>query len=165
MSVDADAFRAAVSRFVTGITVITTFDGDGEHHGMTANAVTSLSLDPTLLLFCVDRGATMAAVVQTGGAFAVNVLAADQEELSARFADPARGYGEVEFEGVLWRTGVSGARLLEGTASWLDCGVHDVHDGGDHLIVVGRVLDVGVGGSGDALLYTSRGYDRWEPAD
>lgn len=154
-------FRRTVSWFVTGVSVMTALTEDGVPHGMTANAVSSVSLDPLLVLVCVDREAGMAEVVQAGGVFALSFLAADQQPLSERFADPARGFGVEEFADVPTHTAETGAPLLDGAAAWLDCTVHDVLPGGDHLIVLGEVQHARIGTAGDALLYTPEGYDRW----
>ena len=160
---DEDHYRAVVSRFVTGVTVMTSLDASGQPHGMTANAVSSLSLDPLLVLVCVERTTTMAEVVVGGGVFALSVLAADQVELSDRFADVDRGFGVEEFDGVSTHAGVTGAPLLDGATAWLDCQLHGVAEGGDHLIVIGEVLSAEPGEATDALLYTPTGYDRWPP--
>lgn len=165
MTEDADegTFRQVMGRFVTGVTVVTARDEQGRPHGMTANAVSSVSLDPLLVLFCVDRAATMAQVVQVGSGFGLSFLAGDQAEVSDRFADPARPYGEQEFAGLAVHEDVTGAPLLDGATGWLDCELHDVLDGGDHLIVLGRVRSARAGDADDALLYTPMGYDRWTP--
>jgi flavin reductase (DIM6/NTAB) family NADH-FMN oxidoreductase RutF len=156
-------FRSTMARFVTGVTVMTSLDRRGLPHGMTANAVSSLSLDPLLVLVCVDRGATMAEVVTAGRVFALSVLAADQEQLSEHFADVGRGFGLEEFDGVATRAGVTGAPLLEGAAAWLDCRVHDVLDGGDHVVVLGEVVLAEEGPGHGGLLYTPDGYEVWLP--
>jgi len=156
-------FRQVMGRFVTGVAVVTARDEQGRPHGMTANAVTSVSLDPLLVLFCVDRAATMSQVVQVGSGFALSFLSGGQAEVSERFADPARPYGEQEFDGLDVHEDATGAPLLDGAVGWLDCDLHDVLDGGDHLIVLGRVRSARAGEAGDALLYTPLGYDVWTP--
>lgn len=158
------AYRDAIGHFVTGVTVMTAVDPSGQPHGMTANAVSSLSLDPLLLLVCVDRQAAMSRVVVEGGVFALSVLAGDQVVLSEHFADDARGYGIQEFEGTETRAGVTGAPLLAGAAAWLDCRVRDVVEGGDHVIVVGEVVLAERRDAADVLLYTPQGYARWPSA-
>lgn len=156
-------YRQTIGRFVTGVTVMTAIDTAGLPHGMTANAVSSLSLDPLLVLVCVDRAAAMADAVVGGGVFALSILAGHQVALSDHFADEARGYGIAEFDGVATHAGVTGAPLLDGAAGWLDCRLHDVMAGGDHVVVVGEVLQAVVGPANDALLYTPTGYDVWRP--
>lgn len=155
-------YRRAVAWFPTGVAVMTALSTEGLPHGMTANAVTSVSLDPLLVLVCVDRGAGMADTVQQGRVFALSFLAADQQPLSDHFADEARGFGLEEFTDIATHAGVTGAPLLDGASAWLDCEVHDVLPGGDHLLVLGRVVHTAVAeGAEDALLYTPDGYDTW----
>jgi flavin reductase (DIM6/NTAB) family NADH-FMN oxidoreductase RutF len=132
VTVPADRLRAAMSHFATGVTVVTAAGSDGRRHGSTANAVASVSLEPPLLLVCLrDESLTLAAL-QDSGRFAVNVLHHSQRELAQRFA--RRG---ATWEDVSHRDG-----LLDGAIATLECELHDVADGGDHRIVVGRVLAV-----------------------
>lgn len=155
-------YRRAVSWFPTGVGVMTSVTADGLPHGMTANAVTSVSLEPLLVLVCVGRDTAMADVVQQRGVFALSFLGADQQALSVHFASEERGLGSEEFAGVATHTGVTGAPLLDGASAWLDCEVHEVLPGGDHLLVLGRVVQAVVAEDADgALLYTPDGYDRW----
>lgn len=159
-------YRSTVSWFVTGIAVMTSLTADGLPHGMTANAVTSVSLDPLLVLVSVDREAGMADVVQQGRVFALSFLAADQQPLSDHFASDDRGLGLEEFAGIATHAGVTGAPLLDGASAWLDCEVHDVLPGGDHVLVLGRVVHTAVAeGAAGALLYTPDGYDTWHRRD
>lgn len=155
-------FRRTVSWFLTGVAVMTSLSAEGLPHGMTANAVTSVSLDPLLVLVSVDRGAGMADVVQQGQVFALSFLAADQRPLSDHFASEDRGFGLEEFTDIGTHAGPTGAPLLDGAVAWLDCEVHDVLPGGDHLLVLGRVVHTAVDEhAADALLYTPDGYDTW----
>ncbi|WP_052664190.1 N-acetyl-1-D-myo-inositol-2-amino-2-deoxy-alpha-D-glucopyranoside deacetylase [Nitriliruptor alkaliphilus] len=140
--VDPVRFREVLGRFVTGVTVMGT-TVDGTPHGMTASSVTSVSLDPPLVLVCVDRSAAMATEVTAGGVYALSFLADDQAELSVTFADPDRPTGHDQFEGVPYRTATTGSPVLDGAVGWVDTRVVGVHDGGDHLIVVGEVVDLG----------------------
>lgn len=157
-----DVFRAVMARFVTGVTVLTATDAAGHPHGMTANAVTSVSLDPLLVLVCVARDTTMCGVVQEAGGFSLSFLAADQGPLSDHFADPERPFGDAEFDGMATTPGTTGALRLAGATAWLDCEVHDLLDGGDHVLVLGRVRSAEPApGAPDVLLYTPTGYDRW----
>jgi 3-hydroxy-9,10-secoandrosta-1,3,5(10)-triene-9,17-dione monooxygenase reductase component len=124
--------RAALGHFATGVTVVTAAAGDGRRYGSTANAVSSVSLDPPLLLVCLrDESQTLAALLETGR-FAINILHARQRELAQRFARRGASWADVSH-----REG-----LLDGALATLECAVHDVADGGDHRIVVGRVLAV-----------------------
>jgi 3-hydroxy-9,10-secoandrosta-1,3,5(10)-triene-9,17-dione monooxygenase reductase component len=123
--------RAAVGHFATGVTVVTAASGD-TWNGTTANAVSSVSLDPPLLLVCLrDESLTLASLLESGR-FAVNVLHAEQQPLAHRFARRDAGW-----DGVAHRDG-----RLDGALATLECALHDVADGGDHRIVVGRVLAV-----------------------
>jgi flavin reductase len=159
---DPLVFRAVLGRFATGVTVMTSVL-DGVPHAMTANAVTSVSLDPPLVLVCVERGAVMASHVEGSGVFALSVLGADQAALSDAFADPARPLGAAQFADVTTRAGVTGAPLVAGAIAHLDCQVTAIHPGGDHVIVVGEVVSLEANGEDDPLLYYRGGYGRWKP--
>lgn len=132
MSIDQREFRATIGLFATGVTVITARSGE-ETRGMTANAVTSVSLEPLLLLVCIDRRARMAGLIVEAERFAVNILRAEQEALSRHFAgrpDPALAPRFDELAGV---------PILAASMASLVCAIDRVLDGGDHLIVIGRV--------------------------
>jgi flavin reductase len=156
---DAATFRAVLGRFATGVGIMTTAR-DGTPHAMTANAVSSVSLDPPLVLVCVERSTVMATEVTGGGAFALSFLDAEQAHLSNRFADPDRPLGRRQFDGVPTRAEATGSPVLEGGIAWLDCRVWNTYDGGDHLIVVGEVVALGMGPSDDPLLYYGSAYGR-----
>ena len=155
MSVDADAFRAALGRWTTGVSIVTARDGD-RIHGMTVSAFSSVSLDPPLVLVCADRSAITQRVIEGGRVFAVNVLARDQEPLSNRFA--SRREEHRRFEGVDWKEGVTGAPLLPGSLASLDCRVVAAHEAGDHVIYVGAVEAIEGAAGGDPLLYYAGAY-------
>lgn len=157
----SEAFRTVMSRFATGVTVMTTLL-DGEPHGMTASAVSSLSLDPLLVLVCIERDTSMCQLVVDAGVFAVSILASDQQALSDRFADPGRPAGAAQFDGVPSRPATTGAPVLDGSLAWVDCQLWRTYDGGDHLIVVGEVVDQGLGEPDDALVYYRSAYT-WAP--
>ena len=135
MSIDSRAFRQTVGQFVTGVTVIVT-EVSGETRAMTANSFTSLSLDPPLVLFCVGRTMKMGEVVRQAEGFSVNILCRDQQDLSTYFAGGWKPEAPPPFSFVKWE----GAPRLEGCAAALGCAVEAIHEGGDHWIVVGRVL-------------------------
>lgn len=158
----ASAFRAVMSRFATGVSVMTTL-ADGEPHGMTANAVSSLSLDPLLVLVCVEREAEMAQRVERGGVFALSFLPASAKDLSDRFADAERPGGRAQFDGVRTASHVTGSPVLTDALAWVDCEVYASHDGGDHVIVVGRVVALAAGPDDDALVYYLSGYGKVSP--
>ena len=159
---DPASFRSAMGSFLTGVAVMTT-QVDGRPHGMTANAVASVSLDPPLVLVCVDEQATMAARVREAGVFALNFLAEDQRALSNRFADPARGDGAVEFEGVEYTSAVTGCPVLAGTTAMVDCQVTSITPAGDHLVVLGQVVALDTGAEAPLAYYRGR-YGSYAPA-
>ncbi|HEY7450093.1 MAG TPA: flavin reductase family protein [Vicinamibacterales bacterium] len=135
MSVDARAFRQTVGRFATGVTIIAT-EVDGSIKAMTANSFTSLSLDPPLVLFCVGTNTKMGQLIHRASGFSVNILRQEQQELSAYFAGAWKQNDPPLFSFVNW----DGGPLLEGCTAALGCAVEKIHEGGDHWIVVGRVL-------------------------
>ena len=135
--IDLRALRQALGCFVTGVTVVTTLDGDGNPRGLTANSFTSVSLNPPLILFCIDKKAGSHGVFQACDSFAVNILSESQKEISGLFASKVEDrFGQVE-----WRAATTGAPILEGALSWLDCRVEERIVSGDHLVLFGRVLD------------------------
>jgi flavin reductase (DIM6/NTAB) family NADH-FMN oxidoreductase RutF len=137
--VSAAELRHAMGHFATGVTVITSVGADGRPVGTTANAVSSLSLDPPLVLVCFDQASQTLEAIRAHGAFAINVLAASQQELSANFA--CRGPA-ADWDGVRHRPGLTGSPRLDGVVATLECTVEHRLPGGDHEIVVGRVCDV-----------------------
>ena len=157
-------FKAALSRFASGVTVVTAKDAEGDH-GMTASAFSSLSLDPPLVLVCVGRKARMHAILSEAGSFAINILAEDQTSVSNRFA----GWWE---EGRSKWADLSvapapktGAAWIGGALANLDCHVHATYDGGDHTLFVGRVVAARVPDNSDPapLLYFSGSYRNLSP--
>ena len=148
-----DHFRNTMAALPTGVTIVTAVGEQGPA-GATANAVCSLSLDPPLMLACLDRGSRTLDVVQAHGRFGVSVLAADQEPIARAFASKAshtEKFREVE---VAEHAAVP---ILAASAAWVVCALRDLHDGGDHLIMVGDVLDLG-GRGGDPLVFFGGGY-------
>jgi flavin reductase (DIM6/NTAB) family NADH-FMN oxidoreductase RutF len=158
--VAAADFRHVMGHFATGVTVVTCAGRFREPLGTTASAVTSLSLDPPLLLVCLDRASVTLAAIRARGAFAVNVLAAPQQHLSANFARRGRA---AAWDGVPHRPGVTGSPLLHGVLAALECTVDDQVAGGDHEIIIGRVQDAAAGPADAAPLLFWRGrYARME---
>lgn len=153
MAIDPREFRDALGTFATGVTIITTRDEDGDPVGLTANSFTSLSLDPPLVLFCLDRKVRSFEAVHDSRHFAVNILCSDQRELSSQFArsGPDKWNG-VEFE--TWETGVP---ILKGCTTSLECDLESVFEGGDHVIVVGRVRGMTTNGADSSPLLFYRG--------
>lgn len=147
-------FRHAIGHFATGVTVVTSIGADGKPVGTTANAVSSLSLDPPLVLVCFDRASLTLEAVRGHGAFVVNVLAAPQRHLSASFA--RRGLAAA-WDGVRHRLGPTGSPRLDGVLAALECIVEHHLPGGDHEIVVGRVREVETAGSDATPLLYWRG--------
>ena len=135
MPVDPRDFRDAVGRFATGVAIVTC-GGPGGPSGLTTNAVTSLSLDPLLLLVCFDNRSRTLAAVRGAGRFAVNMLRAEQEELASAFASKREQHEK--FEGAVHRI-AHGVPVLDDALAWLACDVHELLPGGDHTIGVGRV--------------------------
>jgi len=158
-SVTPAEFRAALGQFASGITIMSTLQ-DGVAHAMTANAFTSLSLDPPLVLVCVDKGVRMHAAVLDCGYWAVSVLASDQRPIADRFARSGRDL-YTQFDGIGTAAGPkTGCLVIEGALSWLECRTWATYDGGDHTIVVGEVLSLGTRDASDpsALIYHSGHY-------
>jgi flavin reductase (DIM6/NTAB) family NADH-FMN oxidoreductase RutF len=151
---DDKRFRRAMGLFATGVTVISTAVED-DVHAMTANAFTSVSLDPPLILVCLNRGSRMGTYLHPQAHFAVNVLGAEQEPLSRHFAGGQGGGTTPDFTFVEW----SGVPRLEDSLCSIACRVQEVLDGGDHVIVLGRVLDLYVDdGDKDPLLFWKGAY-------
>ncbi|MFG1911875.1 flavin reductase family protein [Kribbella sp. NPDC048928] len=158
-SVPPAEFRAALGRFASGITIMSTLQ-DGVAHAMTANAFGSVSLDPPLVLVCVDKGVRMHAAVLDCGYWAISVLAADQQPIAERFARSGRDLYS-QFDGIATSAGPkTGCPTVDGAQSWLECRTWATYDGGDHTIVVGEVLSLGTGhpAAPGALLYYSGHY-------
>lgn len=138
---DTDLLRRAFGTFATGVTVVTV--GGDNPHGMTANSFTSVSLDPPLVLVCIDREAVMHRNLLARGCFGVSVLAADQEKVARQFASRWRPLGIAQFDAVDWRPGrLTGAPLIMGALAHFECGLWRSYDGGDHTIFVGNLLSV-----------------------
>ena len=135
MAIDPKAFRRTVGQFVTGVTVIAA-DIDGAVRAMTANAFTSLSLDPPLVLFCVAKKAHLGQLIHQADGFSVNILTLEQQPLSAYFSGGWKEPDPPPFTFDPWQ----GGPMLSGVAAALGCSVETIHEGGDHFIVVGRVL-------------------------
>lgn len=159
MPVDPLAFRRAMGRFATGVTIVTAL-ADGVHHAMTANSFTSVSLDPVLVLVSVEKASRFHDVVLQGQVYGVSVLTSRQEALSRWFANRARPADERQFEGYPHHLGeATGVVLFDDTLASLECVVHEAHDAGDHTLVVGEVAALEVGDTGDGpLLYLDGTY-------
>jgi 3-hydroxy-9,10-secoandrosta-1,3,5(10)-triene-9,17-dione monooxygenase reductase component len=152
---DDRRFRDVLGHFATGVTIITAIDGD-EPVGIAANSFASLSLDPPLVLFCVAHSSTTWPRIERAGMFAINILGEDHEALSQLFAKK----GADRFTSTPWHTGVSGSPVLDEAIAYVDCELEASYPGGDHLIVVGRVLDLDVREGGRPLLFYKGSYGR-----
>ncbi len=159
MSIEAAEFRRVLAHLATGVTVVTATEPTGTARGLTASAVASVSLDPPLVLACVDREADTHDCIDRARAFAVSILGEEEEALARRFAgdDVAD-----KFHGVSHRTEVTGAPVLDGSVGWVDCRLWATYDGGDHSIFVGRVV-AGDAGPGSPLVHYRGGYARLAP--
>jgi len=155
--VTVESFRRAVGRFATGVCVVTAVDG-GIDHAMTANAFTSVSLDPLLVLVCVETDARFHDAIMAAGAWGVSILDASARPVADWLATRGRPlHGQLDR--IPLHRGVTGAALLDQSTSWLECRTQAVYPGGDHVIVVGEVVAVGLGNeSAGALLYHRSAY-------
>jgi flavin reductase (DIM6/NTAB) family NADH-FMN oxidoreductase RutF len=152
MGVTQAEFRKAMGSFATGVTVITV-DYEGEIHGMTANAFSSVSLDPLLVLVCVDQRARTHAHLHARKRFGVNVLAENQRAVSEYYAGPSPTHRYAEQEaGARFDRTEHGTPVLHGALAYLECRLHSAQDAGDHTIFIAEVEDVVVR-EGDPLLY------------
>ena len=151
--IDAPRFRQLLGRFTTGVTVVTTRLPDGRPAGMTANSLASVSLDPPLLSACIDHEAELHDALVAAPGFVVNILSSHQEALSRRFAANHLD----RFDGVGYRDSQGGRPILEGALAWIECTPHATYPGGDHTILVGRVLQ-GDTADGAPLVYFRGGY-------
>jgi 3-hydroxy-9,10-secoandrosta-1,3,5(10)-triene-9,17-dione monooxygenase reductase component len=152
VSVAADlqrAYRDTIGHFASGVTIVTSSGPDGPA-GMTTNAISSLSLDPLLLLVCFEQRSRTLAVVRESGRFAVNILARDEQELAAVFA--SKRVAREKFESVT-HTEAQGVPVIDGALAWIACSLRELHPGGDHVIGIGEVIGMGTGEERDPLVY------------
>lgn len=154
MSLQQAEFRQVMGHFATGVTVITTHDGSGNHFGLTANAVCSVSLEPPLLLVCIAKSSESYPALAASGVFTVNLLSQSQEALSRRFAKS----GGDKFSGVGYRIGSNGAAILEDVIGHLECAVRQRVEAGDHTIFLAEPLEVAVTSEENPLLFFRGGY-------
>jgi flavin reductase (DIM6/NTAB) family NADH-FMN oxidoreductase RutF len=152
---DPEMFREVFGRFATGVAVITSASPSGVG-GMTANAICSLSLDPLLALVCFENQARTLPIVREAGRFAVNILAADQEELAGVFASKMPEAEKLEGVDHQLRDGVP---VIDGTIAWATCKLQELLAGGDHTIAIGRVTELGLGAGEPLLWYAGRYHD------
>jgi flavin reductase (DIM6/NTAB) family NADH-FMN oxidoreductase RutF len=138
---DARELRDGFGEFLTGVTVVTTVDADGEPTGLTANSFSSLSLDPPLALFSIGKTSNTFEAFEAGNGFVIHVLAADQRNIATQFSTK----GIDRFEGIEWSTGYDDLPVIAGTLASFECSREHTYEGGDHLILVGRIQRFAVG--------------------
>lgn len=157
---DARALRTALGCFATGITVVTLSPGvDGVPAGVTVNSFNTVSLDPPLILFSIDKASYILGAFQDASHYVVNVLADNQQELSDRFA----AHSAEKWDGVSFETWESGAPVMADTLAAFECEAHAQVDGGDHVIFIGRVIKMACHAEKSPLLYVRGHYARLEP--
>jgi flavin reductase (DIM6/NTAB) family NADH-FMN oxidoreductase RutF len=159
MPVEAAEFRRILGHWTTGVAVVTAMTPHGEPRGLTANAVASVSLDPPLVLACIERAADTYAAILDANAFAINILPQGDERTARRFAGDDIAD---KFTGLAWHAQLSGAPILDSALAWIDCRVHAMYDGGDHSIFIGHVI-AGDAHEGEPLAYYRGGYARLIP--
>jgi flavin reductase (DIM6/NTAB) family NADH-FMN oxidoreductase RutF len=158
MQVEPHEFRRILGHWASGVAVVATTTAAGELRGLTANAVASVSLDPPLVLACVERDADTHDAIRDAGFFSVSVLQQQDERSARRFA----GDEADKFRGVAYHMETTGAPILDAALAWVDCRLRDAFDGGDHTIFVGQVVD-GDAREGEPLVYYRGGYNRLMP--
>lgn len=158
MPIDKQTFRTALGHFAAGVTVVTTVGRDGTPCGLTATAFTSVSLDPPLILVCIDKRAESYPHLMGADAFSVSFLESGQQATSNQFARS----GIDKFAGIATQPGVTGAPWIDGAVAHLDCRTAQQVDAGDHTILVGQVEAAEVFG-GEPLVYFNGGYRKIVP--
>lgn len=160
MSFDSFDFRRAMASFATGVTIVTACDASGTGRGITVNSFSSVSLDPPLVLFCLDKAAMSFGTFCRAERFAVNVLRREQHELSIRFSTAAAD----RWEGVSYDIWADGLPVLRNCLCNLACRREALYEGGDHVIILGRVEHLHAADEGDPLVYFQSGYRSIGPA-
>lgn len=152
-SEQARELRDCLGAFATGVTIVTAAGEGGRPLGLTANSFASVSLEPPLVLWNMARNTESFPQFEAAAHFGINILAADQQDLSRRFSAPV----EDRFDGVPWHEGETGVPLIDGSVAYLECDTFARHEGGDHLIIVGRVTRYVLNG-GQPLIFLSGDY-------
>jgi flavin reductase (DIM6/NTAB) family NADH-FMN oxidoreductase RutF len=152
-TVDPRRLRSALGRYPTGVTVITTRTGGGKLEGMTANSFAAVSLDPPLVLWSIERRAASLPGFLDSGCFAINILSSDQSVLARHFAVPRMD----KFEGIEFAAGIDGCPLLPDALASFECSIENTAEGGDHVIVIGRVRRAAYR-EGQPLIFSSGRY-------
>lgn len=159
MAVEPDEFRRILGHWTTGVAVVATITERGEPRGLTANAFASVSLNPPLVLACIERGADTHGSIRAAGCFSISMLPQSAERTARRFASED---AESKFDGIAYHRGATGAPILDEALAWVDCRLHAEHEAGDHTIFVGEVID-GDAAEGEPLTYYRGGYGRLVP--
>jgi flavin reductase (DIM6/NTAB) family NADH-FMN oxidoreductase RutF len=154
MAIDQEAFKEALRGWASGVTVVTSRSGE-KAHGMTVSAFSSVSVDPPLILVCANQASTTHSIIEEGGVFAVNILAAHQQDVSNVFASSK--YEDSRLERVSWTEGETGAPLIDEAVASLECRVASAHREGSHTIYVGHVEAVHTNDT-EPLLYYKGSY-------
>jgi 3-hydroxy-9,10-secoandrosta-1,3,5(10)-triene-9,17-dione monooxygenase reductase component len=154
---DIANFRTVLGHYATGVTVVTAMEGN-EPVGMACNSFTSVSLDPPLVLFCAAKSSTTWVRIQPARRFAVNILEEDDEQLCRLFATK----GADRFQHLQWTPARTGSPIINEALAFIDCEVEAEYDAGDHIIVVGRVIELGYASEGKPLLFYRGGYGHFE---
>jgi flavin reductase (DIM6/NTAB) family NADH-FMN oxidoreductase RutF len=157
--IDADTFRSVLGRFASGVTIVTARDDAGRDHGMTASAFSSVSLQPPLVLICVDHAASMHGLLLNHPRLGISILSSEQEAYSRRFADQLT---DNRFDGIAYSRGDSGVVLLEDALAHLECKVLEHHEAGDHTILIAEVEHAEPKEGRRPLLYYRGGYAQLE---
>jgi flavin reductase (DIM6/NTAB) family NADH-FMN oxidoreductase RutF len=157
VKISRDEFRAALGRFASGVTIVTTRDNENRLHGITVSAFCSVSMDPPLILVCIDKQAGSHQAFEQSDAFVVNILREDQQYLSDRFASHLPD----KFEGVKYRAGLENLPVLEDVLVNLECRLVNAHDNGDHTIYVGEIV-ISTVTEGKPLIYFQGNYRKIE---
>ena len=160
-AVDEANFRRAMSCLATGVTVVTT-SLEGKLYGVTVNAFCSVSLDPPLVLICIDQLSRSRHSIEESGIFAVNILSWQQQFAADRFAARAP-LVDTAFTGIPYRKAVTGAPVLSGSLAWADCRLSQIVAAGDHAIFVGAVVAVGLDADQEPLLFHRSRFERLRP--
>ncbi|MGD8863041.1 MAG: flavin reductase family protein [Myxococcales bacterium] len=156
MTPDPQLYKDVLSRFASGVTVVTTHS-DGKPHGLTVSAFCSVSLDPPRVLVCLDNGTDSLPRIERAGCFAVHILGEDHARLALRFAKMLPDVTD-PFDGLSYTSGATGSPLLSRCLGWLDCTVDGAHVVGDHTVVFGAVQALAVGEPGKPVLYCDRAF-------
>ena len=157
VKISRDEFRAALGRFASGVTIVTTRDNENRLHGITVSAFCSVSMDPPLILVCIDKQAGSHQAFEQSDAFVVNILREDQQYLSDRFASHLPD----KFEGVKYRAGLENLPVLEDVLVNLECRLVNARDNGDHTIYVGEIV-ISTVTEGKPLIYFQGNYRKIE---